>query len=93
MNKKVNTLLFIAGATLFNIIVTVLSFFILLIACQKFIMRFLPDGVQAWTFALTFMAAIALSFVVYRLVLGLLFRKIDMEKYFHSIISGNYRHR
>ena len=93
MNKKANTALFILGATLFNILVTVLSFLLLLIVYAKFIMRFLPEGAQAWSFPLIFIFAIAISFVVYRFTLKLLIRKIPVDKYFDPIIGGGRRKR
>ena len=88
MNKRVNTVLFILGATLFNIIITVGSFLLLLTVYAKFIMRFLPEAAQAWSFPLLFIAAIAISFVVYRFVLKLLLKKIEMEKYFDPILGN-----
>ena len=86
MNKKVNTALFILGATLFNILFTVLSFLLLLVIYTRFIMHLLPEGGQAWSFSLIFIAAIAISFIVYRVALKLLLKKVPMEKYFDPII-------
>ena len=87
MNKKANTLLFLLGATLFNVLVTVLSFLLLLAIYARFIMGLLGEGAQAWSFFFIFMAAIAVSFVVYRLALKLLMKKIDTEKYFDPIFG------
>ena len=92
MNKKANTALFILGATLFNILVTVLSFILLLVVYAKFIMRFLPEGAQAWSFSIIFIAAIIVSFFVYRFVLKLLLKKVEMEKYFDPIFGGKGRY-
>ncbi|MDR0583336.1 MAG: leader peptide processing enzyme [Treponema sp.] len=91
MNKKVNTLLFILGATLFNILVTVLGFVALMLLYVKFIMPFLPEEGRSWGFPLIFIAAIVLSFVVYRLVLKLLLKKLDAGKYFDPIFGGRQR--
>jgi hypothetical protein len=91
MNKKLNTVMFILGATLFNILVTVLSFLLLLIVYTRFVMSYLPEGAQAWSFPVIFIAAIAVSFVVYRAALKLLLRKIEMEKYFSPILGGRGR--
>jgi hypothetical protein len=91
MNKKINTVLFILGATVFNIIITVLSFFLLLILYAKFIMKLLPQGAQAWSFPLIFITSIAISFFVYKLVLGYLIKRINVEKYFDPIINTRYR--
>jgi hypothetical protein len=92
MNKKINTILFILGATVFNIIITVLSFFLLLIIYAKF-MKYLPQGAQAWSFPLIFISAIAISFFVYKLVLGFLLKKVNIEKYFDPIINTRYRQK
>ena len=91
MNKKLNTALFILGATIFNVLVTVLSFLLLLVIYARFIMGFLPEGAQAWSFPIIFIAAIAASFVVYRFALKFLLKKINIEKYFDPIIGGNRR--
>ena len=88
MNKKVNTILFIVGATLGNILVTVLLFLLLLVLYSQFIMRLLPGGAQAWSFSLMFIAAITGSFFAYRFALKLLFKKIDMDKYFDPVFIG-----
>jgi Ca2+/H+ antiporter len=76
MNKKANTALFILGATLYNILITILSFILLLIAYTRFIMRYLPEEAQAWSFPLIFIAAIVISFFVYRFTLKFLMKRI-----------------
>jgi len=91
MNKKLNTVLFIVGATLFNIIVTVLFFVALLSAYARFLLRHVSEGAQAWSFPLIFIAAVIISFVLYRLVLKLLLKKISMEKYFDPLFTGKNR--
>jgi len=93
MNKKVNTVLFILGATIFNIIITVLSFLLLLILNANILMKILPQGSQAWSFPLIFIAAIAISFFVYKLMLGILVKKINVEKYFDPLIKTRYRQK
>ena len=90
MNKKVNTVLFILGATVFNIIITLLSFLLLSLFYLRF-MKILPEGAQAWSFPLIFIAAIAISFLVYKFALGFLIKKINVEKYFDPIINTRYR--
>jgi hypothetical protein len=91
MNKKVNTILFILGATVFNIIITVLSFLLLLILYAKLFMKILPEGAQAWSFPVMFIAAIVISFIVYKFALRFLIKKINVEKYFDPIINTRYR--
>ena len=91
MNKKLNTALFILGATLFNILITVLSFLLLLIVYARFLMQRLPETAQAWSFPLIFIAAIVISFIVYRFALKLLLKKVEMDKYFDPIFSSKKR--
>ena len=91
MNKKVNTLLFILCATLFNILITVLSFLLLLLLYVRFIMHLLPESAQAWSFPLIFIAAMVIAFVTYRFAIQLLLKKIAMEKYFDPIFVSRRR--
>jgi hypothetical protein len=91
MNKKLNTILFILGATVFNILITVLSFLLLLTLYAKLLMKFLPEGAQAWSFPFIFIASLVISFFVYKVALGFLVKKINVEKYFDSIINTRYR--
>ena len=88
MNKKANTILFILGATLFNILITILCFMLLLAIYANLLMRILPENAQAWAVVIIFIAAIALSFIIYRFTLRLLMKKINIEKYFDPIIGG-----
>jgi hypothetical protein len=91
MNKKVNTLLFMLGATLFNIIVTVVLFLALFLLYIKFVFRLLPESGRAWGFPLLFIAAIVLSFFVYRFALKLLLKNIQVEKYFDPIMGNKIK--
>jgi divalent metal cation (Fe/Co/Zn/Cd) transporter len=93
MNKRMNTLLFVLGATLFNIIVTVASFLLLLAAYQNLLGNRLPPDAQVhtWSFLLVFIAAIVISFVAYRLTINQLLKKIDMDRYFDPIFTGRRR--
>jgi hypothetical protein len=85
MNKKVNTLLFILGATLFNVIVAIVSFVVLLLLYINFLVPLLPEGNHSWGFTLIFLACIAISFLVYRGVMRILLDKIEIEKYFDPL--------
>jgi len=85
MNKRVNTLLFVLGATLFNVIVAVVSFFILFILYIKFIYPFVPESTYNWTFSLLLLGSIAVSILVYRAVLKRFLDKFDIEKYLDPI--------
>ncbi|MDR0877212.1 MAG: leader peptide processing enzyme [Treponema sp.] len=94
MNKKANTLLFILGATVFNILTTVISFFVLYIPFALFLQSHFPDpqSASSWGLIVCMIAAFVLSFVIYRVVLKQLLKKIDAEKHFDPIF-GNQRKR
>ncbi|MCL2196536.1 MAG: leader peptide processing enzyme [Treponema sp.] len=85
MNKKLNTLLFILGATLFNVIVAVISFVLLLLVYARFVNPIVPEGALSWAFPLIFLASIAISIFVYRAVLKYFLTKVDMDKVFDPI--------
>ncbi|MDR1287154.1 MAG: leader peptide processing enzyme [Treponema sp.] len=87
MNKKANTLVFILGATVFNILVTVMCFVLLFVLYARFLASLLPENAAAWGFPVIFIAAIALSFIIYRVILKQLLRRVDVEKYFDPIFG------
>jgi hypothetical protein len=91
MNKKLNTLLFILGATLFNILVAIISFVLLLLLYIRFIMIIIPEDGRSWGFTLIFLASLAISFMVYRIVLKHLLGKVEIEKYFDPIFVRKYK--
>jgi len=85
MNKKLNTVFFILGATLFNVLVAIISFFIFALIYVKFVFNLLPEQSISWGFAIIFIASIVVSFFVYRFLLKFLLRKIDVDKYFDPL--------
>lgn len=91
MNKKTNTILFILGATLMNVIVAVISFFALFILYYKYIMPEIPNVNQEWSIMMLVIASLAISFFVYRAVLKLLIDKVDVEKYFDPLFVSKYK--
>jgi hypothetical protein len=91
MNKKANTLLFVLGATLFNILITLLSFVVLTLVYVKFIIVIVPESGRGLVFALLFVAAIIVSFFVYRILLKYLIKKVSIEKYFDPIFTRRHK--
>ena len=85
MNKKTNTLLFVLGGTLFNILITVLSFISFLVIYSKFLYPHFPESSAAWALPIIFVASILVSFLVYRQAVKILIKKVNMEKYFDPI--------
>jgi uncharacterized Tic20 family protein len=91
MNKKVNTLLFILGATVFNIIVTIISFLALLVIYAKVFIPFLPEEAHMWSFPLIFLIALVVAFIVYRRILNIIMKKVEMEKYFDPLFVRRHK--
>jgi hypothetical protein len=87
MSKKTNTLLFILGATVFNILVTVISFIVLFVIYAKTLLPALPQDSAGIAFPVIFIGAIALSFVIYRVILKQITRRINMEEHFDPIFN------
>lgn len=90
MSKKTNTLLFILGATAFNILTTIIAFILLFALYVNFIMPLLSgygESAAAWGLPVIFILSIVLSFLLYRVVLKLIMKKYDLDKYFDPIFG------
>ena len=87
MSKKSNTLWFILGATLFNILVTIVCFVALLLLYAHFLAPLFSEERAFWGFPIIFIGAIVLSFVIYRLALKQLLKRVNMEKHFDPIFG------
>ncbi|MDR1469026.1 MAG: leader peptide processing enzyme [Spirochaetaceae bacterium] len=87
MNKKVNTLLFVLGATVVNILITILVFILLFVVC----VRLLPPDVSTGALPFVFIAALAASFFIYNKLLKIVTKKVDMDKYFDPIFKPRRR--
>jgi len=87
MNKKVNTVLFILGATVFNIIVMVLIMTLGLALLSILSGGNINQGMAQVLFLLLFVLSIAGAFGLYHLAVKLISSKIDMDTYFHPIFG------
>jgi len=91
MNKKVNTLLFVLGATLFNILIIIVCFIVLFYLYINIISGFMPESVNSWAFIVIFIGSLVISFVAYRYAIKFFLSKIDAEKYFDPLFVKKYR--
>jgi len=91
MNKKANTVLFIIGGTIFNVLVTIISFLVFLIIYSKFLYGRISDNAVSWLLPVFFAASIAASFFIYRLVIKIVMKKVDVEKYFNPLFVRKRR--
>ena len=88
MNKKINTILFIICATLFNVLVSVLFIAAFTFLYLRFFIPVVPENGRAWGFTFIFLTAIAISFYIYRFVMKFLMKKIDAEMYFNPVFTA-----
>ena len=88
MNKKTNTILFVIGGTLFNILVMIVSFLLLLVIYARVFFPLLPESSGPWVMPIIFVASVVNSFFVYRLAIKILMKKVDMEKYIDPIFRS-----
>jgi hypothetical protein len=82
MNKKVNTVLFLLGATVFNLLIMFLLIVLFLVLISAIFRDSLNPNVLSILMIVVFIGSIAASFFIYGRVVKWLSRKIDMEKYF-----------
>jgi hypothetical protein len=88
MSRKTNTLLFILAATIANIALTLISFLIFYLLYAALLAPRLPAGSVIWCLALIFLAALAVSFLVYQALLKLFMKKVDVQRYFDPIFKS-----
>jgi hypothetical protein len=90
MNKKANTLLFILGATVFNIIITLGSVTLLLITYSRLIMPHLPESAHTIGAFLSIIGGALLAFFIYRFAFGVFLKKVNVDKYFDPLFKSRY---
>ena len=84
MNKKLNTALFLVGATLANMLIMFIVFVLLLIPTIKL---FAESNAAGYMLVADFVVAIAATFFIYNRLMKLFQKKVDMEKYFHPLFG------
>lgn len=87
MNKKVNTLFFVLGATVFNIFLMILIMTLGLAAISIVAGESVSAGTAQLLFFLLFFGSVGGAFLIYHQVIKLLSRKFDLDKYFHPIFK------
>lgn len=89
MNKKVNTVLFILGATAVNIITMLFILLLGIYLIGELFSETAQESVGSVLFSvlfiLLFFISIGGSFFIYNRVIKFISKKIDMDKYFHPI--------
>lgn len=91
MNKKANTLLFVLGATVFNVLITIICFILLFVGFTQILASSLTETMLQWGLPVIFVLSIVASVLIYRAVIKQLMKKIDIEKYFDPIFPQRKR--
>lgn len=82
MNKKMNTVLFLLGATAFNLLVMFLLIVLFLVGILAIFRESVNPNLLSVLMIVVFIGSIAASFLIYGRLIKWLSRKIDMDKYF-----------
>ncbi len=82
MNKKLNTALFMLGATVFNLVLLFGLILLAIVALRLIFGERLGPGTMSILLIVVFLASMVGSFLIYNQLVKWLARKIDMEKYF-----------
>jgi len=89
--RRLNTVLFVLGATFFNIIATLIVFVVLLLLYANVPAGLLPARLEVWVPALFFLVAVYASFLVYRLLLKMLARRIRFGDWLAPLVGAKAR--
>lgn len=87
MSKKTNTFLFILGGTVFNIIITAVALVLLLVLYSILVSNGFPADSADWALPVIFILSLVASFFAYRVVLKIIMKKVDMDKYFDPLFG------
>ena len=82
MNKRVNTVLFLLGATVFNLLVMFIIIVLFLVLLSVIFKGSLNPNVLSVLMIVVFIGSIAASFFIYGRLVKWISRRVDMEKYF-----------
>ena len=85
MNKKMNTVLFVIGATLVNLAIMAVVFAVLLVGVSYAMQSFLTEELGTLVPGLVFVATILLTYLIYHKTVKKLSEKYDFERYFEPI--------
>lgn len=91
MTKRERTVLFVIGATIFNLALTVLITIAVFLAYVFTLARISPPQGVALPLGISFILGILLANLVYKKALAILGRRINLEEKFGLLISREKR--
>ena len=87
MNKKFNTLLFVLGATLINILLMIILFLAAFVVYGLLLAPRLPAGANAVIVVVLFIVSIVGTYFIYHKLVTLMSKKVEFEKYFDPLFK------
>lgn len=85
MNKRLNTVLFVIGATIGNIIVMILIFLVLFLVFGRFLAPLIPPNIGVYVLMVLFVASIVITYFIYHRIVRWMSNKYELEQYFGPI--------
>lgn len=85
MHKKINTILFLIGATIANLIILFILFLVPFLLYMKFVASSVPNNLTALLVVVIFIGAILATYAIYNTIMAKIIEKVDMNKYFDPI--------
>ncbi|TVQ28906.1 MAG: hypothetical protein EA382_00970 [Spirochaetaceae bacterium] len=87
MNKKANTILFMLGATVANVLLMVAIFIVLFLIYGNLIAGSLSPEVNQIVLIVLFLGSIALTYFLYHRIIKWMSKKWDLDEYFDPIFA------
>lgn len=91
MNKKVNTVLFVLGATLVNVLMMVILFLVLFVLFARFVAPMVPPEAGQFLVLALFIVSIVGTYFLYHRIVVYIQSRVEMEKYFDPIFGSKRR--
>lgn len=93
MNKKLNSVLFILGATVVNVGIMIAMLLLLATLYARFLSGVFGQGGAQVALIIIFFLSVASSYLFYHLFIKWLSKRVDMDKYFDPIFRIGARKR
>jgi hypothetical protein len=87
MNKRLNTALFFVAATVVNVALVIVLALVVFVPYALFVARHVPGVVNLVALIAIFIGSMIGSFPIYRWLVNLFMKKVDMDKYFEPIVK------
>ncbi len=91
MNKRLNTVLFMIGATIANVVVMFVIFLVLFFFFGRFLAPQLSPGINQILLLVIFVASMVSTYFLYHKLMRRFAEKHDLEKYFEPIFRKSQK--